>query len=371
LIQTLERADADDLTASAYRPDLLERAVAGAGLQPASLARAELALSRAFAAYVGDLHRPPEQLAFVDPAVRLSPTDAGQILAQAARAPSMSAALAEAERMNPVYVALRGALAADRRQGLHGDAIQRLQINLERARALPPDLGPRYVFVDPAAETMAFVAPGEPERTMPVIVGKVSEPTPSLIGLIRYALFNPYWNVPPDLVRDGIAPKVLAGGIGVFDAAHYQALTDWSSSAAVLDPATIDWAAVATGREVLRVRQAPGPDNMMGQVKFMLPNPLGVYLHDTPLKGLFSAAARTDSSGCIRLKDAADLTLWLFGHPVGYDPSGPPDQRVDVTPPVPVYILYLTAEATPQGVVFPPDIYHRDPTALARLSRRF
>ena len=108
-----------------------------------------------------------------------------------------------------------------------------------------------------------------------------------------------------------------------------------------------------------------GPGNMMGAVKFMFPNRLGIYLHDTPLRDLFAGADRRRSSGCVRVEDAARLEAWLFDGRVP-TPSGAPEQRVDLPAPVPVYILYLTAAPRPGGAIaFQPDGYGRDRILLA------
>jgi len=373
LVAALKSVDADDLNPASYGPDRLASEVAATRVRPdpALLARTDIDLSHVFAAWVGDLHRPQPQAAwrFVDPAVRLPSTDPAAILTAAARAPDLATALSDARRMNPIYEGLRAALVAARVNRDPRAAL--IAANLERARALPTDLGPRYILVNPAAETLWFDAAGAAPRTMPVVVGKTDNQTPSMIGLVRFALFNPYWNVPPDLVREKIAPSVLREGLGFMARRRFEALADFSPNAAVVDPAAVDWSAVATGARVLRVRQLPGGDNMMGQVKFMLPNSLGIYLHDTPLRGLFAADVRTDSHGCVRLKDAARLAQWIFGHPVAPSAAGGPDQRADVSPPIPVYILYLTVQPSADGgVVFLPDIYARDPALLAALAAR-
>ena len=366
LIARLRSSDRDGLDPATYHLQQLNQEVAGAGKDPKALARAELALSRAYTAYVRDLHlaAPAARLAFIDPAVRTPPLGAYEALEQAAKAATMTDALQGATKVNPIYAGLRDAWNA--RRASHGDdqTARLLRINMERARALPPDLGGRYILVNPAAETLWTYAGGQSQAQMRVVVGKLTEPTPSMIGLIRYALFNPYWNVPPDLVRDKIAPKVLANGIAYFTDQHFQALDGFKPNAAVLDPTKIDWKAVASGATTIRVRQLPGPHNMMGTVKFMLPNRLGIYLHDTPMRGLFGGAARTDSAGCVRLQHPAQLAAWLFGRPERLDTKGAPDQRVDLPKPVPVYILYLTAQPGPGGVSILPDIYNRDPAAL-------
>ena len=369
LIARLRSSDRDGLDPAHYHLQQLNQELGRAGSDPKALALAELDLSRAYTTYVRDLHlaAPVARLAFIDPAVHTPPLGAYGVLEQAAKAPTMTDALQGAMKVNPIYSGLRDAWNA-RRAG-HGDdqTARLLRINMERARALPPDLGARYILVNPAAETLWTYAGGQSQGQMRVVVGKLTEPTPSMIGLVRYALFNPYWNVPPDLVRDKIAPKVLQHA-DYFTDQRFQALDGFRPNAAVLDPAKIDWKAVASGAKTIRVRQLPGPHNMMGTVKFMLPNRLGIYLHDTPMRGLFGDAARTDSAGCVRLQNPARLAGWLFGRPVTPDTHGAPDQRVDLPTPVPVYILYLTAQPGSGGLSILPDIYNRDPAVLASLN---
>jgi L,D-transpeptidase YcbB len=363
LLAAVRSAAADDLDPAAYAPDRLaaEIAAARARPDPERLAKTDIDLSRALAAYVSDLRRPPAADApkFVDPAIRLPPTDPLAVLTEAGAAPDVAQALAQDRRMNPLYVGLRSALAAARaRSDPQAGLIAR---NLARARALPPNLGARYILVDPAAQGLWFDAAGAAPKAMSVVVGTVGDETPNMIGVIRYALFKPYWNIPPDLVREKIAPVVLREGPAYMARRRFEALSDFTSAAQEVDPAAVDWSAVASGAQLQRVRQLPGGDNLMGQVKFMLPNPLGVYLHDTPLKQEFDEGLRTDSHGCVRLADAMLLGEWLFGRRVDATPDGPPDQRVDVTPPVPVYIVYLTAlPRVDSGVTTYPDIYHRD-----------
>jgi murein L,D-transpeptidase YcbB/YkuD len=266
--------------------------------------------------------------------------------------------------MNPIYVSLRRVLAEHR--GRADEAL--IGANLERARGLPPDLGKRYILVDPAAQTLWWYDAGAARGSMKVVVGRDDNQTPSMIGVVRYALYNPYWNVPPDLVRDEIAPAVLRQGPGYLAGKHLDALADFSTQSPRLAPAEIDWRSVASGAETLRMRQAPGPANMMGEVKFMLPNPLGIYLHDTPSKGLFGAQVRTDSHGCVRLQHAQELADWLWGRPP--HPAAGPDSRVDLAAPVPVYIVYLTVLPGAGGLTVLPDVYGRDPVLQTQIAER-
>ena len=139
-----------------------------------------------------------------------------------------------------------------------------------------------------------------------------------------------------------------------------------ADAARSLDADEVDWEALAAGRLELPMRKLPGPDNAMGRVKFMLPNDLGIYLHDTPERELFGKAERRFSSGCVRVEDAQRLGKWLFGKTLKAQ-SDAPEQHVNLPRPVPVYITYLTAAPAGQSIAFRKDAYGRDDAQLARL----
>jgi murein L,D-transpeptidase YcbB/YkuD len=105
----------------------------------------------------------------------------------------------------------------------------------------------------------------------------------------------------------------------------------------------------------------------MGMMKFMLPNYFGIYLHDSPEKEHFTKNELWISNGCVRVEDYKRLATWLFdGYvPKGHDPKV--EEEVDLPKPVPVYMTYLTAQPTANGVQFYPDPYGRD----AHLMERF
>jgi murein L,D-transpeptidase YcbB/YkuD len=243
----------------------------------------------------------------------------------------------------------------------------RIRLNLARSRQLPPPSIGRHLIVDAAGQRLLLYDGARLVDSMKVIVGKPTEPTPMLAALIRYTTINPYWNVPPDLVASRIAQNVLSDGLGYLQVKGYQIMSDWSPTATPLDPTTIDWQAAAAGKLDLPVRQLPGPGNMMGAMKFMFPNKFGVYLHDTPDKGLFSDTDRRKSSGCVRLEDAARLARWLYGS-MPQAPRGSGEYNVPLDRPVPVYITYLTAAPTQGGVAFRDDVYGRDRLSGARLA---
>jgi len=243
-----------------------------------------------------------------------------------------------------------------------------IEANLERARALPADMGERYILVDTAAARLYMYEDGRPVDSMRVIVGRPASQTPMLAAYVRFAVLNPYWNVPPDLVRERIAPNVVNLGRAYLNERGYEVLSsDDDRVAQIVDSSTVDWPAVAAGRKEVRVRQRPGAGNMMGAMKLMLSDQLGIYLHDTPQRQLFAGEDRRQSSGCIRLEDPQRLGRWLFGRPL-VAASAQPELRVDLPEPVPVYVTYLTVEPTRDGIVFRSDSYGLDRQVLASLA---
>ena len=241
-------------------------------------------------------------------------------------------------------------------------------LNMERARRLPPsDYKKRYILVDAGAARLYMYKNGKAVDSMNVIVGDSDRQTPMMAAELRYIQLNPYWNVPPDLTRTIVAKRVLEQGLSYLTERDYQVLSDWTDDATQLDPATVDWQGVYDGRVDVRLRRGPGPWNSMGDMKFMIPNDFGIYLHDVPEpeKPMFKTDDRWISNGCIRLQDAKRLEKWVFGDPP--TPDGTADERVDVPNPVPVYITYFTVAPSDDGVTFRPDRYNRDEKLLARV----
>jgi len=241
-----------------------------------------------------------------------------------------------------------------------------VMINMERARRLPaPGELKRHIIVDAGSAMVMMYDHDKLAGSMRAAVGAPDTQTPMMAALIRYADVNPYWNIPGSLQVKLIAPRVLEQGLKYLTDRKDEVFANESENSPLLDPATIDWQAVKDGKLVLRMRQGPGGGNSMGKIKFMMPNKFGIYLHDTPDKSVFDVDQRWISNGCIRLQDAPGLAAWLFGAmPKGRDPDV--EERVELPEPVPVFVTYLTVEATPDGIMFRPDPYGRDPAVLAR-----
>ncbi len=358
LLDMLKSADLDGLKPAAYEIPELRKAIAAArGGDAPAVAAAELALSRIFARYVSDVRRPVNVgMTYLDAELKPRRLRARDVLRDASLATSFRDYMAGMGWMSPQYGRMRTLMAGAEKAGLSDRELARLRINLDRARLLP---GPwvRHIVVDAASARLFYYQAGKLQGTMRVVAGTPQTPTPMLAGMVRYAILNPYWNVPTDLAQKKIAPKILAGAS--LASMRFEALSDWSPAATKLNATAIDWNAVASGASEVRLRQLPGGSNAMGRMKFMFPNDLGIYLHDTPDKTLLAKPDRHFSNGCVRLEDAPRLGRWMFGKALTATAKRP-EQDVALTDPVPVYLTYFTATPTERGVGFLKDVYGRD-----------
>lgn len=244
---------------------------------------------------------------------------------------------------------------------------RQVEVNLERWRWLPADLGGRHVEVNIAGFGATVVDQGRVVATHRVVVGRQYRQTPMFSGLISYLVLSPYWHVPPNIAALDKLP-LIRDDVGTI-AAQRMTLLDQASNEPV-DPATVDWSSM-TGSEfnrLYRLRQDPGPANALGAVKFMFPNKHNVYLHDTPSRELFDRASRSFSSGCIRVEDPLDLALYLLADQPDWTRSRMDsiiatgrEHTVRLREPVPVHLLYWTSWADAEGAIhFRDDIYGRD-----------
>lgn len=363
LIALLDRADVDGLNPKRYNSKVVTKAVRSAfGGHPEAVRRAEIVLSQAYVAFANDLQSAPANgVYYVDPELAPHAEGSSRLLQAAAAAPSLQQFVSTMGWMNPIYGQLRTALV--NRQYASEPQRQLLALNLQRARHLPSGSG-RYVIVNAAAQRLYMYQGGQLVDQMRVVVGKPKNPTPMMSALIRFASLNPYWNVPPDLAAERVAPNVLKEGLPYLRTHGYQVLSDWDDHPTVVDPKTVDWQAVAAGTVQVRLRQLPGPGNSMGRMKFMFPNKEGVYLHDTPDKELLAEASRLFSGGCVRLEDAPRLGQWMFGKSLKAT-GARPEQKVMLDRPVPVYITYLTAVPSGSSIAWLDDIYGRDAARMA------
>jgi len=214
--------------------------------------------------------------------------------------------------------------------------------------SMPVSSRGRFVLVDAASARLFMVENGNVVDSMKVIVGKPSAATPMLRSTIYYATFNPYWNVPTDLAKSIIAPRVLKDGAAYLESHGYQVVSGFGRNAEVFPADSVDWQAVADGSQTVHVRQLPGPANSMGRMKFGFQNDDGIFLHDTPKKELFDASDRSLSNGCVRLEDAPRFARWLLGRDPGTVADATPEEHIALPSGVPIMITYLNGSSQPQ-----------------------
>jgi L,D-transpeptidase YcbB len=230
---------------------------------------------------------------------------------------------------------------------------QQIAANLERWRWLPHRLPSTRIVVNAAAAELSLIEDDKPVLALRTIVGTKQHPTPVLAATVISLLFNPPWDIPTSIAAKEIRPHARR------------------------DPAYLQREGIIA-RDGGRLRQLPGPKNALGRLKFEMPNPLDVYLHDTPSRDLFARIPRLFSHGCIRLEHPQDLALQLL-HRDGQWTSVAIDsaiaagttRRVPIAPVIPIYVIYLTAVANADGTTaLYDDAYRRDAPLIAALSEQ-
>ena len=248
--------------------------------------------------------------------------------------------------------------------------IAQIQMNLERWRWLPRDLGERYILVNIPEMRLDVYEGDKVPLTMKVVVGKPDSQTPIFNDEMTYLVFSPYWNVPETIAQDETLPAVIKDP--GFLTRNNMDIVDKAGNA--VDPASLDLSDPAA----YRFRQRPGNDNSLGLVKFMFPNQFNVYLHDTPADSLFGRAARSLSHGCVRVEQPEELANYVLRDQPEWDGEriqaamhGGEEKIAKLKAPLPVYLGYWTARARPDGTVhFRPDVYDVDSRLTTRLADR-
>ena len=189
------------------------------------------------------------------------------------------------------------ALAAEMNVPLN-TRLRQIELNMERWRWLPRDLGERYILVNIPDMRLDVWDRGTIPVSMRVVVGKPDTQTPIFNDTMTYIVFAPYWNVPTDIAMNETLPEVVRDP-GFLNRMN-MAVVDPAGNE--VDPASIDLENPGS----YRFRQRPGTSNALGLVKFMFPNQFNVYLHDTPADSLFARASRSFSHGCVPIGAARE-----------------------------------------------------------------
>ena len=250
------------------------------------------------------------------------------------------------------------------------ERVDQIRINLDRYRWFVQKLEPTFILVNIAGFTVHYVQDGEYKWGSRVIVGEPFWKTPVFKAQMQYVVFNPSWNVPPGILRKEVLPAIKKNP-GYLAEQNLQVI---DRDGRVVDPGSIDWAGYSAGSLPYRLRQPPSTRNALGRVKFMFPNKHLVYLHDTPGKHLFDKSSRAFSHGCIRLQNPLEFAEVLLGwsrDDVQKAVDGRKTRTVNLPQRIPVFLLYLTAVAEEEEVMFRDDVYSRDAAVLRALEEPY
>lgn len=243
--------------------------------------------------------------------------------------------------------------------------LRQLRLNLARLQGLNASKAQKYILVNIPAAQLEAIENDQVVSRHAGVVGKLDRQTPILSSHVAKVSFNPYWTVPPTVLREDLVPKArdyAKSGKDILETYH---MTAFDPSGRKLSGREINW----ESEEVFNYtyRQDPWEDNSMGFVKIHFPNKHAVFMHDTPSKSLFGRNFRADSSGCVRVQNVEQLVAWILKEE-GWSMDRVAEikrtaETLDVTPKkqIPVVLAYITAWTTPDGEVqFRRDIYGND-----------
>ncbi len=240
--------------------------------------------------------------------------------------------------------------------------LAQLKTNVVRLRSFSGNLGAKFVMCNIPAAQIEAIENGVAVTRHTAVVGKPDRASPDIQSRIVEVNFNPYWTVPVSIVKRDLIPKMQEEP----DYLTKQRIRIFDQRGQELQPQQVNWQTEEAVHYMFK--QDPGDLNSMGAIRINFPSPHGVYMHDTPSKNLFGDDFRFHSSGCVRVQNVRELVTWLL-----HDTQGWPRAQIDnvirsgerkdarLSRPVPLYWVYVTAWATPDGVVqFRDDIYGRD-----------
>ncbi|MGH6707132.1 MAG: L,D-transpeptidase family protein [Sphingomicrobium sp.] len=244
---------------------------------------------------------------------------------------------------HPQYGALKTALSITPRT----DAAKynRIRLNMDRWRWLPRELGQKYIIVNVPAMYATLVENGVTRWKQKAIAGAIKTPTPQLSVMASGVILNPWWEVPTSISKE------VAGKPGYI-------------------------AVKGKDGKVQRWRQPPGPNNALGQLKFVMLNPYNIYLHDTNARSRFNSQVRALSHGCVRTQHVLDLATELLGDDGGEWTEekiqaalkSKKSVQASFVKPLPVHIVYFSVAALIDGtIVNYKDLYNRDDEVIAAL----
>lgn len=237
--------------------------------------------------------------------------------------------------------------------------IKHLKSNLERLRWIQKDLHQPYVWVNIPKMDLQYIDKDSSQFKMRVVVGRTSRPTPTLNAIMSNVVINPGWSVPPTIMREEVVPGIGRRGGSYLSRRGLKAYYRGHE----VNASRIN----AKNFKQFSIQQKPGLNSALGAVKFNMPNPHAIYLHDTPHREDFVKYYRAYSSGCIRVAKPREFAEFVLADTNFSKPKIDTMVQKRITKEVPlkknieVHIVYLTNGLDSLGnVMYLRDIYGKD-----------
>ena len=274
----------------------------------------------------------------------------------------------------------KGYIGKMTRQALNASAeekVSKLKLNLDRIKWIKRNADRYHIYVNIPSFSMYMYDGKKIIQSMRVITGRKGHETPIFYGRVRTIVLNPYWRIPPSIIRHETVPKLLKDP-GYTNKKHIEIHTGYSEHSKKVNPYSVNWHKYTKRLPPYRFMQSPGETNALGKVKYLFPNKYSVYMHDTNERYLFVKDYRALSHGCVRLSKPFDL-LDTFAEiepridaakaKIILDENKKTPFRLSQT--VPVDIVYLTALVDKDGTVrFFDDVYGYDKLQLKKSTRQ-
>ncbi|MDQ3392585.1 MAG: L,D-transpeptidase family protein [Bacteroidota bacterium] len=257
------------------------------------------------------------------------------------------------------------------------ERLAQLKLNLERMRWLPDSFGNKYILVNIPEYMLRIYNGDNVDMEMKVIVGKIVNATPIFSDLMEYIVFSPTWTVPKSIGVEEMLPK-LKEDPEYLTKKNFKLYDSWEKDAEPINPQDIKWEDVEEENFNFRIVENPGKGNALGSVKFMFPNDLDIYLHDTPAGHLFDRKERSFSHGCIRVEKPSELAEYLLHDNKEWDKEKIKEamaqeepENVKLTEKVSVHLVYWTAWVNDNDKInFRDDIYMLDRNQLKQIENK-
>ncbi|MDQ3291909.1 MAG: L,D-transpeptidase family protein, partial [Bacteroidota bacterium] len=248
--------------------------------------------------------------------------------------------------------------------------IQQVILNLERMRWLPRQKGATVITVNIPEFKLRVWEQKKPVLEANVVVGKIGHTTPIFEDSLETIVFSPEWNVPNQIAVNEILPK-LQENPNYLHKNNFEVYKSFKANAKPINPYSVNWKNVSPENFTYRFVQKANKKNSLGAVKFLFPNPLNIYIHDTPAKQLFKENQRAYSHGCIRLENPGKLAARLLKNEANWTEAKIQEKmhltestEVELSKKVKVEITYLTAFVQNGKLNFRDDVYGYDQPQL-------